>query len=99
MVGLTARPNQKRHLPIAPAMMKLTGVFSISFKVKIFDEFLNTFFSSHSIPFSNKFEFMATTTWRLMAHLFDIARDIILILYLKAIIEGAAYIFKWVNIH
>ena len=34
-----------------------------------------------------------------MAHLFDIARDIILILYLEANIEGAAYIFKWVNIH
>ena len=53
--------------------------------------------SSQSIPFWDKFVFVATTSWRLMAHVFDMARDIILIVFLKFAKRGAHYIFHWVS--
>ena len=53
--------------------------------------------SSESIPFSAKVEFVATTTMRLMAHVFDMARDIIQIIFLRRLINGAPYIFTWVS--
>ena len=52
---------------------------------------------SHSIPFSDKCEFVAMTTLRLMAHAFDIARDIILVTKLSSLIKGASYIILWVS--
>ena len=53
--------------------------------------------SSQSIPFWDKFVFVTTTTRRLMAHVFDMARDIILIVFLKFAKRGAHYIFHWVS--
>ena len=53
--------------------------------------------SSQSIPFWDKFVFVGRTTWRLMAHVFDMARDIILIVFLKFAKRGAHYIFHWVS--
>ena len=52
---------------------------------------------SHSIPFSDKCEFVAITTLRLMAHAFDIARDILLVTKLSSLIKGASYIILWVS--
>ena len=69
-------------------------------EVKIICWFLNTymyFASSQSIPFWDKFVFVATTTRKLMAHVFDMARDIILIVFLKFAKRGAHYIFHWVS--
>ena len=34
---------------------------------------------------------------RLMAHVFDMARDIIQIIFLRRLINGAPYIFIWVS--
>ena len=32
-----------------------------------------------------------------MAHIFDVARDIILVVTLRGLIHGAPYIFQWVS--
>ena len=99
MVGSTVRTKPKKPSPAAQSVMKLTGVLIIS-EVKIICWFLNTymyFVSSQSIPFWDKFVFVATTTRRLMAHVFDMARDIILIVFLKFAKRGAHYIFHWVS--
>ena len=77
-------------------MMNLTGVLSIHFLKSQNDEFLNLYFSK-SIPFLDKCEFVAMTTFRLMAHAFDIARDIILVTKLSSLIKGASYIILWVS--
>ena len=74
--------------------------FLIFFEVKMIYDFLNIcmyLISSHSISFWNKFVFVGRTTWRLMAHVFDMARDIILIVFLKFAKRGAHYIFHWVS--
>ena len=108
MFGNTARTKPKRPSLAAQSVpvMKLTGVFIFLFfsNSKSFMIFcvnaVNVYMylvSSQSIPFWDKFVFVATTSWRLMAHVFDMARDIILIVFLKFAKRGAHYIFHWVS--
>ena len=54
---------------------------------------------SNSIPFSKKCGFVTATTKRLMTHVIDMARDILLITTLYRLVGGAARIFQWVNIN
>ena len=108
MLGNIARTKLKRPSPAAQSVpvMKLTGVFIFLFfsNSKSFMIFcvnaVNVcmyLVSSQSIPFWDKFVFVTTTTRRLMAHVFDMARDIILIVFLKFAKRGAHYIFHWVS--
>ena len=95
MVWITSKPKPKRLVPAVPVMMNLRGVF-FWFKSQYFFS-KHYLVSSHSIPFSEKLAFVATTTMRLMSHVFDMARDIIQIIFLKRLINGAPYIFIWVS--
>ena len=45
----------------------------------------------------DKFKFIIMTSMRLMMHVFDMARDIILIISIYHLLEGAAFIFQWVS--
>ena len=108
MVGSTARTKPKRPSPAAQSVpvMKLTGVFIFLFfsNSKSFMIFcvnaVNVYMylvSSQSIPFWDKFVFVTTTTQRLMVHIFDMAWDIVLIIFLSKAKKGAHFIFQWVS--
>lgn len=45
----------------------------------------------------DKFKFIIMTTLKLMMHVFDMSRDIILIITIHHLLEGAAFIFQWVS--
>ena len=55
------------------------------------------FFLRNPIPLMDKFKFIIMTSMRLMMHVFDMARDIILIISIYHLLEGAAFIFQWVS--
>ena len=55
-------------------------------------------FNSTSIPLWDKTKFIGNTTRKLVMHSIDIARDVLLIVALKQIIQGAAIVFVWVGI-
>ena len=55
-------------------------------------------FNSDSIPLWDKTKFIGNTTRKLVMHSIDIARDVILIVTLKRIIQGAAIVFVWVGV-